>query len=147
MLLIDYFCGSKRFDVGYLVSKYKEFGLNEKIGNISYYDSSGQQEYSFQKPFSEKTAELIDQEISKLIETAYQRAVELLTNNIDKLDSLASVLMDKEVIYREDLELIFGKRPFDKDREIESIINNDENILLTDGKPTNDYVVLKEDNI
>ena len=122
------------------------FGLNEKIGNISYYDSSGQQEYSFQKPFSEKTAELIDQEISKLIETAYKRAVALLTNNIDKLDSLASVLMDKEVIYREDLELIFGKRPFDKDREIESIIN-DENKLLTEDNPTNDDVVLKEDNV
>ncbi len=113
------------------------FGLNEKVGNISYYDSSGQQEYSFQKPYSEKTAELIDQEISKLIETAYKRAVELLNNNMDKLDSLASVLIDKEVIFREDLELIFGKRPFDKDREIEGVKpQNDDNLLAENNTNT-----------
>jgi cell division protease FtsH len=89
------------------------FGLNKKIGNISYYDSTGQQEYSFQKPFSEKTAEVIDQEISKLIESAYERAKKVLTDNKEKLESLAKVLLEKEVIFREDLEDIFGKRPFD----------------------------------
>jgi ATP-dependent metalloprotease FtsH len=88
------------------------FGLNKKIGNISFYDSSGQTEYSFQKPFSEKTAEVIDKEISLLIESAYDRAKKLLTENRAKLEQLANVLLDKEVIFHEDLETIFGKRPF-----------------------------------
>ncbi|MGA3013977.1 MAG: ATP-dependent zinc metalloprotease FtsH [Bacteroidales bacterium] len=91
------------------------FGLNKKIGNISYYDSSGQSEYSFQKPYSEKTSELIDQEISKLIESAYERAKKVLTENKTKLEALAKALLDKEVIFREDLEEIFGKRPFDEE--------------------------------
>jgi cell division protease FtsH len=91
------------------------FGLNKKIGNISYYDSSGQSEYSFQKPYSEKTAETIDQEISKLLESAYDRAKKLLTDNKVKLERLAQVLLDKEVIFKEDLEEIFGKRPFDEE--------------------------------
>lgn len=91
------------------------FGLNKKIGNISYYDSSGQSEYSFQKPYSEKTSELIDEEISKLIESAYERAKKVLTENKTKLEALAKALLDKEVIFREDLEEIFGKRPFDEE--------------------------------
>ncbi len=89
------------------------FGLNKKIGNISFYDSSGQTEYSFQKPFSEKTAEVIDKEISLLVESAYERAKNLLTENKEKLESLANVLLEKEVIFHEDLEHIFGKRPFE----------------------------------
>ncbi|HTX88528.1 MAG TPA: ATP-dependent zinc metalloprotease FtsH [Bacteroidales bacterium] len=88
------------------------FGLNKKIGNISYYDSTGQSEYSFQKPFSEKTAEVIDTEISKLVETAYERARKILSENKTKLERLANLLLDKEVIFREDLEEVFGKRPF-----------------------------------
>jgi len=91
------------------------FGLNKKIGNISYYDSTGQTEYSFQKPYSEKTAEVIDQEISKLLESAYERAKKVLIDNKVKLESLAKVLLEKEVIFREDLEEIFGKRPFDEE--------------------------------
>lgn len=86
------------------------FGLNDKIGNISYYDSTGQQEYSFQKPYSEKTAEVIDQEIGKLVDQAYRRAVEILRINRDKLEKLASMLLEKEVIFGEDLEPIFGKK-------------------------------------
>lgn len=93
------------------------FGLNDKLGNISYYDSTGQQEYQFQKPFSEKTAQTIDSEVSKLVETAYQKALELLEKNKDKLHQLAKVLMDKEVIFREDLEKIFGKRPWDEGKD------------------------------
>jgi AFG3 family protein len=89
------------------------FGLNSKIGNISYYDSTGQQEYQFQKPFSEKTAQIIDSEVSKLVESAYNRALDLLEKNKDKLHKLAKVLMEKEVIFREDLEDIFGKRSWD----------------------------------
>lgn len=86
------------------------YGLNEKIGNISFYDSSGQQEYSLQKPYSEKTAETIDAEISKLIEKAYLRAKEIILANQDKVRQLAELLLEKEVIFREDVEAIFGKR-------------------------------------
>lgn len=89
------------------------YGLNEKVGNISYYDSSGQSEYSFGKPYSEETAKLIDEEISKLVETQYQRAITILSQNSDKLQALAHKLLEKEVIFREDLEEIFGKRAWD----------------------------------
>ena len=115
------------------------FGLNDKIGNISYYDSTGQQEYAFSKPYSEKTAELIDQEIHLLIETAYQRAIKLLEDNKEKLNGLASVLIEKEVIFREDLELIFGKRPFEKDKEVDLMFqgynNNSTSTTIAVEKP------------
>ncbi len=88
------------------------FGLNKEIGNISYYDSTGQQEYSFQKPYSEKTAELIDKEVKILVEKAYKRAVDILKKNRKKLDELATILLEREVIFSEDLEKIFGKREF-----------------------------------
>lgn len=89
------------------------YGLSEKIGNISYYDSSGQGDYNFNKPYSEETAKKIDEEIKSLIETQYQRALQILTNNQDKLTALATKLLEKEVIFREDLEEIFGKRAWD----------------------------------
>lgn len=89
------------------------YGLSDKLGNISYYDSSGQQEYNFGKPYSEKTAQLVDEEISMLIETQYKRAISILDNNRDKLEALAQKLLEKEVIFREDLEEIFGKRAWD----------------------------------
>lgn len=88
------------------------YGLSDKVGNLTYYDSSGQSEYGFSKPYSEKTAELIDQEISTIIETQYQRAIKLLEENKDKLTELAEVLLDKEVIFKDNLEKIFGKRAF-----------------------------------
>jgi len=91
------------------------YGLNEKLGNITYYDSSGQSEYGFSKPYSEETAQTIDEEISLLIEAQYQRAIELLEENKDKLTTLAERLLEKEVIFKDDLEKIFGKRPFEKD--------------------------------
>jgi cell division protease FtsH len=90
------------------------YGLNERIGNITFYDSSGQSDYSFTKPYSEKTSELIDKEISKLVEEQYQRALKLLEENKDKLEELAELLFEKEVIFRDDLEKIFGERPFKK---------------------------------
>ncbi|MDQ3193018.1 MAG: ATP-dependent zinc metalloprotease FtsH [Bacteroidota bacterium] len=93
------------------------YGLNEKLGNISYYDSTGG-EYSFTKPYSEKTAQLIDEEVSKLIEKAYETTKKILIENKDKLTLLANALLSKEVIFKEDLQEIFGKRPFDKDEEI-----------------------------
>jgi len=89
------------------------YGLNDKIGNLTYYDSSGQSEYNFSKPYSEKTAELIDKEISTLIESQYQRAVKLLEENKDKLTELANVLLEKEVIFKDNLQKIFGDRPFE----------------------------------
>ncbi|MDD3281500.1 MAG: ATP-dependent zinc metalloprotease FtsH [Bacteroidales bacterium] len=89
------------------------YGLNDKIGNLSYYDSSGQSEYSFSKPYSETTAKLIDEEVHKMIDVAYQRAKEILITHKEQLAQLAQQLLDKEVIYREDLVNIFGERPFD----------------------------------
>jgi len=91
------------------------YGLNEKIGNITYYDSSGQDSYGFSKPYSEETAKTIDEEISKIIEEQYQRAITVLTEHKDKLITLAERLLEKEVIFKEDLEKIFGKRPFERD--------------------------------
>lgn len=86
------------------------YGLNEKIGNLTYYDSSGQ-EYGFTKPYSEDTAKLIDTEISAIIELQYARAIKILQDNKEKLTELAEQLLKKEVIYQDDLEQIFGKRP------------------------------------
>ncbi|WP_296146795.1 ATP-dependent zinc metalloprotease FtsH [uncultured Flavobacterium sp.] len=88
------------------------YGLNEKLGNVTYYDSSGQSEYSFGKPYSEDTAKVIDKEISDLIEGQYQRAIRILEENKDKLNELANILIEKEVIFKDDLETIFGKRAF-----------------------------------
>jgi len=89
------------------------YGLNEKLGNITYYDSSGQNEYNFNKPYSDETALTIDKEISNIIEKQYARAIEILELNKEKLIQLSDVLIEKEVIFKEDLELLFGKRPFD----------------------------------
>ena len=94
------------------------YGLSDKVGNLTYYDSSGQSEYGFTKPYSEQTAELIDKEISDIIEKQYDRAVELLDANKDKLTQLAEVLLDKEVIFKDNLEKIFGKRPYDKEDKL-----------------------------
>ncbi len=96
------------------------YGLNDKVGNLTYHDSSGQSEYNFTKPYSEKTSELIDKEISNLIEEQYQRAVKLLEENKDKLTQLAEILLEKEVIFKDNLEEIFGKRPFKSRDEIMS---------------------------
>jgi cell division protease FtsH len=96
------------------------YGLNDEIGNLTYYDSSGQNEYGFSKPYSEQTALTIDKEISKLIEEQYERAVALLSKNKDKLTELAQRLLEKEVIFKDDLEKIFGKRPFEKDKRMEA---------------------------
>ena len=93
------------------------YGLNEKIGNVTYYDSTGQSEYSFSKPYSEETAMIIDKEISLLIETQYERAIKILEDNKDKLNQLADILIEKEVIFKDDLEAIFGKRIFDSNLE------------------------------
>lgn len=94
------------------------YGLSEKVGNLTYYDSSGQSDYNFSKPYSEQTAVLIDTEISEIIEKQYKRAIALLEKNKDKLTELAEVLLEKEVIFKDNLEKIFGRRPFDKEHVI-----------------------------
>lgn len=94
------------------------YGLNAEIGNISFYDSSGSGDYNFTKPYSEKTAEKIDNEVKKIIETQYERAKQLLRDNKDKLSKLANQLLEKEVIFKEDLQIIFGKRPYDTEEHL-----------------------------
>jgi ATP-dependent metalloprotease FtsH len=86
------------------------FGMSEKVGNISFYDSTGQTDFSFTKPYSEKTAELIDREVKDIIDEAYARAMEVLKKNLKGLKELSELLLEKEVIFGEDLERIFGKR-------------------------------------
>jgi cell division protease FtsH len=88
------------------------FGMSDKIGNRSFYDSSGQQEYSFNKPYSEKTAEAIDDEVKNLIDAQYERAKSILRKNKKGLKQLGEILLEKEVIFSDDLEVIFGKRPW-----------------------------------
>ena len=94
------------------------FGMSEKVGNVSYYDSSGQSDYSFTKPYSEKTAELIDEEVKVIIDEQYERAIQVLKENDKDHAKLAELLLEREVIFSEDLEDIFGKRPWDKKHEI-----------------------------
>ncbi|MGC9470231.1 MAG: ATP-dependent zinc metalloprotease FtsH [Bacteroidales bacterium] len=100
------------------------FGMSEKLGNLSYYDSSGQQEYMFNKPYSEKTAQLIDMEVKGIIDKAYERAKKVLLENRKGLTELAELLLEKEVIFSEDLERIFGKRPA-KDENEEPLIKKE----------------------
>ncbi|HKL39971.1 MAG TPA: ATP-dependent zinc metalloprotease FtsH [Cryomorphaceae bacterium] len=115
------------------------YGLNEAIGNISFYDSRGNSDYNFQKPYSDKTAELMDSEVKKIVDKQYDRAKELLRKNKDKLTLLAEQLLEKEVIFKEDLVKIFGKRPFEK-----------EELLIPEGnekkaKPESEEVAVDED--
>ena len=113
------------------------YGLSENIGNISYYDSSGQSEYSFGKPYSEETAQKIDVEIKNIIENQYQRAVKILTENRDKLDALAGKLLEKEVIFREDLEEVFGERAWDPElteQPVTQAVSNEEKENLNENR-------------
>ena len=96
------------------------YGLNDKIGNLTYYDSSGQNDYGFTKPYSDVTAQVIDKEISNIIETQYLRAIKLLKKHKSKLIELADFLLEKEVIFKEDLIRIYGERPFDIKKAIKS---------------------------
>ncbi len=122
------------------------YGLNEEIGNLTYYDS-GQNEYGFTKPYSEETAQVIDQEISKLIEEQYRRAIDVLTENEDKLTELAERLLEKEVIFKEDLQKIFGKRPHEKefDKKGQEIISDDD--LISDDEKISDDAKISDDKM
>jgi len=112
------------------------YGLSDVIGNLSYYDSSGQQEFSFGKPYSEETAKVIDKEISNIVETQYKRAVTILSSNLDKLNALSAKLLEKEVIFKEDLEEIFGKRAWDPElteQPISSVAKEDKEDMTKAG--------------
>jgi cell division protease FtsH len=113
------------------------YGLNDKIGNISYYDSQGRD--AFTKPYSDDTAKTIDEEVSKLIESQYQRAIQLLKDNKEKLQALADKLLTSEVIFKEDLQTIFGKRQWDKEATIEV------NASVIDGHVTEQTSVSSEE--
>lgn len=104
------------------------FGMNEKVGNVSFYDMQNQN--SFSKPFSEETSKLIDEESRKIIESQYLRAQNLLKEKRKELDALASLLLEKEVLFKDDLEALIGKRPFDKQEPV------DENNPNVDGTLT-----------
>jgi cell division protease FtsH len=107
------------------------FGMSDKVGNVSYYDSSGQSDYSFNKPYSEKTSELIDAEIKELIDTAFTRAKDILIKNAKGHKQLAELLLEREVIFTEDMENIFGQRPWGKKKDDENPLKDD------DTQPTN----------
>ncbi len=115
------------------------YGLSPNIGNISYYDSSGQSEYSFGKPYSEETAKKIDIEIKAIIENQYDRAIQILTENKDKLDALANKLLEKEVIFREDLEEVFGKRAWDPELTERPVTNT-----IPDGEENSEETATKD---
>jgi cell division protease FtsH len=89
------------------------FGMSDKVGNVSFYDSSGRSDYTFTKPYSEKTAELIDEEVKLIIDEQYERAKKILKQNEEGHKKLAELLLEREVIFSEDLENIFGKRPWE----------------------------------
>lgn len=103
------------------------FGMSEKVGNLSFYDSTGQTDFGFTKPYSEKTAELIDAEAKELIESQYQRALQVLREHQEGHHTLAEKLLEKEVIFGEDLELIFGPRPWPKEEQLGDNGNGTEN--------------------
>ncbi len=108
------------------------FGMSEKVGNISFYDSSGQSDFGFTKPYSEKTAELIDEEVNLIISESYLRAKDVLRHNMKGLTELAEQLLDKEVIFSEDLERIFGKRKADQLKEAKEAIIASKNLAETE---------------
>jgi cell division protease FtsH len=124
------------------------YGLNERVGNISFYDSQGRD--AFTKPYSEDTAKVIDEEVSKLIEGQYQRALQLLGENQEKLAQLADRLLSSEVIFKEDLEAIFGKRPWDPIEEIAieteatASESNTDNLLETGEETQSEEVKFEE---
>lgn len=122
------------------------FGMSDKIGNLSYYDSSGQADFNFTKPYSDKTAQQIDNEVRQIVEAQYERAIRILKENHENLTQLAEKLLDKEVIYSDDLKGIFGERPWtrqeklDEEIEEEKLKNKD-----TDKAPETDPPGQKKD--
>lgn len=102
------------------------YGMSDKVGNLSYYDSTGQSDYTFSKPYGEELAKTIDEEVQDIVRKTYQRAYDILTKNQEGFVRLAELLLDREVIFSEDLEKIFGKRPFAEHKIIDEIQHSDE---------------------
>jgi cell division protease FtsH len=92
------------------------YGMNEKVGNVSFYDP--QQENAFTKPYSDDTAKLIDYEVRHLIDSAYARTKKLLTDKKEEVEKLANALLEKEVLFQSDVEVLIGKRPFEEKKVI-----------------------------
>jgi cell division protease FtsH len=99
------------------------YGMNDKIGNVSFYDSKDGGDYKFTKPYSEATANTIDQEVRKLIDAAYERTKQLLSDKQNELETLAQELLEKEILFQSDLERLIGKRPFDTQTTYEAFTN------------------------
>jgi cell division protease FtsH len=93
------------------------YGMNDKVGNVSYYDPT--QENTFVKPFSEETGKMIDEEVRKLIDQAYQRTIQLLTEKKGDVELLAKELLKKEVLFKSDVETLIGKRPFEEKKALD----------------------------
>ncbi len=119
------------------------YGLNERVGNISFYDSQGRD--TFTKPYSEDTAKIIDEEVSKMIEEQYQRAIQILSENKDKLTLLAEKLLSAEVIFKEDLVDIFGKRPWEKEEDQIEFVATSEEPLIESSEDENSEEVSNSD--
>jgi cell division protease FtsH len=103
------------------------YGMNDKIGNVSFYDP--QQENTFTKPFSEETGKLIDQEVRKLIETAYERTKALLIEKRNEVEILAKELLKREVLFQSDVEALIGKRPYEDKKALDFIDNPKEAVV------------------
>jgi cell division protease FtsH len=100
------------------------YGMNDKIGNVSFYDSKGNSEYSFTKPYSDDTAKTIDEEVRNLITECYDRTKNLLTEKKEELEIIAQELLSKEIIFQNDLERLIGKRPFENETSYETYTKN-----------------------
>jgi len=121
------------------------YGLNDRIGNLSYYDSSGDNQFT--KPYSDETARTMDEEVSKLVEAAYQRALHILTENREKLEELAQLLLDKEVIFKEDLERVLGARPYvDRQTQIDLAESEEQTAKASVTENTNAEVAESNEN-
>lgn len=118
------------------------YGMNAKLGNVSYYDPN--QENTFTKPFSEETGKLIDEEVRKLIEKAFQRTLALLTEKKKEVDILAKELLKREVLFQSDVEELIGKRPFE-DRKALDFIDNPKAGLVENPMPGSAHSVQKDD--
>ena len=108
------------------------YGMNEKVGNVSFYDP--QTENSFTKPYSEETSKIIDEEVRRLIDKAYDATKDLLTNKGREVKILAEALLEKEVLFQSDVESLIGKRPFEEKRALD-VTNHDENGAGGNGVP------------
>ncbi|MEO1653866.1 MAG: peptidase M41, partial [Bacteroidota bacterium] len=127
------------------------YGMNDKIGNVSFYDSKQSSDYAFTKPYSDATAQLIDEEVKKIIDDCYQRTKALLKEKSNELEVVAKELLDKEIIFQTDLERLIGKRPFDTQTTYEAYTNpnghdtkkEDE---ISDNLDINDSIVQPEES-